>query len=168
MHRSKLHPYSITSSAIESTPDGMRPSLGSLEVDHELELGRLQDRQVAGLGTLENAARINASLVHGVPSRPRACRGVCRKTDQQLPALALEVMRTVTLSFEVNNRRAHSRRACVIHIKDEPAVVREPDQRLAALGPANREGCLMTGPLWENSQLGPTHCCRSCRRKNLR
>jgi hypothetical protein len=96
--------------------------LGSLEVDHELELGRLQDRQVAGLGTLENAVRINASLVHGVPSRPPACRGVCRKTDQQLPARALEVMGTVTLSFEVNNRRARSRRACVIHITDEPAV----------------------------------------------
>jgi hypothetical protein len=36
--------------------------LGCLEVDHELELGRLHDRQISGLGALQNSAGINANL----------------------------------------------------------------------------------------------------------
>src|SRR5262245_2313953 len=38
---------------------------GSLEVDHELELGRLQDRQVGGFFALENPARVDAALAIG-------------------------------------------------------------------------------------------------------
>jgi hypothetical protein len=36
---------------------------GGLQVDHQLELGRLQDRQIGWLGALEDAANIDASLV---------------------------------------------------------------------------------------------------------
>ena len=36
-----------------------------LEVDDELEFGRLLDRQVSGLRTLEDAARIDAKLSIG-------------------------------------------------------------------------------------------------------
>jgi hypothetical protein len=37
-----------------------------LEVDHELELGRLHDRQVGGLGAVENAADVNTHLAVGI------------------------------------------------------------------------------------------------------
>ncbi len=40
--------------------DAERPS--RLQVDDELEFGRLQDRQVCGLGALEDAADIGADL----------------------------------------------------------------------------------------------------------
>src|SRR3954447_441447 len=36
--------------------------LRGLQVDHQLEFGRLQDRQIAWLGTFENAASIDADL----------------------------------------------------------------------------------------------------------
>jgi hypothetical protein len=36
--------------------------LGGLEVDHQLELGRLHDRKVSRAGTFENAADVNAML----------------------------------------------------------------------------------------------------------
>jgi Peptidase family M23 len=39
--------------------------LGGLKVDHELELGRLHDRQIGGLFALENSARIDADLCDG-------------------------------------------------------------------------------------------------------
>ena len=39
-----------------------RPSAGGLEVDDQLELGRLHDRQFRGLGALEDAAGIDADL----------------------------------------------------------------------------------------------------------
>src|ERR1700730_12552738 len=37
--------------------------LGSLEIDDQLKFGRLQDRQVGGLLTLENPANVDASFV---------------------------------------------------------------------------------------------------------
>src|SRR6266487_3170949 len=40
--------------------------LGGLEVNHQLERGRLHPRQVGGLGALENAAGIDASLAIGI------------------------------------------------------------------------------------------------------
>src|SRR5262249_3648072 len=40
--------------------------LGGLEVDHQLELGRLQDWQIGGLGTLQKATRVNSRLTIGV------------------------------------------------------------------------------------------------------
>src|SRR5262245_23753427 len=40
--------------------------LGGPEVDHELELGRLQNRQVGGLGPLENVRGVDAVLPVGV------------------------------------------------------------------------------------------------------
>src|SRR5262245_31411271 len=36
--------------------------LGGLEVDHQLERGRLHHRQVAGLGAVENLSGVNADL----------------------------------------------------------------------------------------------------------
>src|SRR5262245_52094338 len=39
---------------------------GSLEVDHEIELRRLLDRQFGGLGALENSAGVFAKLPIGI------------------------------------------------------------------------------------------------------
>ena len=39
---------------------------GGLEVDHQLELGRSNDRQVGGLLALENAAGVDADLAIGI------------------------------------------------------------------------------------------------------
>ena len=54
--------HSITSSARASSVGGMVEAerLGGLEVDDQLDLGGLLDRQVGGLLALENAARIVA------------------------------------------------------------------------------------------------------------
>ena len=43
--------------------NGEAECLGGLEVDHELELGRLYDREVSGLFALEDAPCIKAGLV---------------------------------------------------------------------------------------------------------
>src|SRR6516225_1365292 len=40
--------------------------LGCLKVDHQLELGRLQDWQIGGSGTLQKATRVNSRLTIGV------------------------------------------------------------------------------------------------------
>ena len=40
--------------------------LGGLQVEHELELGQLHDRQVSGLIACENAAGIDAHLAIGI------------------------------------------------------------------------------------------------------
>src|SRR5215831_5765590 len=40
--------------------------LRGLEIDHQLELGRLQDWQIGGLGTLQKATRVNSRLTIGV------------------------------------------------------------------------------------------------------
>ena len=60
MHRSKLHRYSITSSARASTVGGTGEAerLCSLEVEHRLVLGRRLHRQVGGLLALEDAIDI--------------------------------------------------------------------------------------------------------------
>src|SRR5262249_48794515 len=42
--------------------DSEAECLGGAQVDHQLELGRLQDRQLAGLCALEDAAGIDAGL----------------------------------------------------------------------------------------------------------
>ena len=63
--RNELAPlHSITSSARASSVGGTsRPSiLGGLDVDDQLELGRLHDRQVSRLLTLEDTAGIDADL----------------------------------------------------------------------------------------------------------
>ena len=56
--------YSVTSSASSWIALGDREAKGirSLQVDYELELGRLQDRQIGRLIALEDAAGIDASL----------------------------------------------------------------------------------------------------------
>ena len=56
-------PHSITSSAIVSSVVGHLEAegFGGLEVEHELELRRLQHRQIGRLGALENAARLTRS-----------------------------------------------------------------------------------------------------------
>ena len=56
--------HSITSSARASSVGGTVEAEhpGGLEVDDQLELGRLHDRQVGGLGALENAAGVDADL----------------------------------------------------------------------------------------------------------
>jgi hypothetical protein len=59
--------YSITSSATARTGwNGQAQRLGGLEVDDQLELCRLHDRQVSGLLALQNAAGVNADLAIGV------------------------------------------------------------------------------------------------------
>src|SRR6266446_10648065 len=40
--------------------------LGGLEVDHQLDLGWLQDRQISRLGAVENLSGVNARLAIGV------------------------------------------------------------------------------------------------------
>ena len=62
--RTRLHVYSITSSAMASSVGGTVEAerLGGLEIDDELELGRLHHRQVGRLLALENAADIDAGL----------------------------------------------------------------------------------------------------------
>ena len=67
--RDELAPlHSITSSASGEQLGGTFEAerLGGLEVDHELELGRLHDRQVGRLLALENPAGIDAGLTIGV------------------------------------------------------------------------------------------------------
>ena len=61
-------PHSITSSARASSVGGTsRPSaLAVLQVDDQLELGRLQDRQVGWLLALEDATGIDAGLANQV------------------------------------------------------------------------------------------------------
>jgi hypothetical protein len=73
-------PYSITSSAMASSPGGkLRQSPGGVEVDHELELGRLHDRQVAGLLALENPADVHTGVAVGVAKgRSRVCESKTR------------------------------------------------------------------------------------------
>ena len=62
MNSRRLH--SITSSAgassVGGTVEAEHP--GGLGVDDQLELGRLHDRQVRGLGALEDATGIDADL----------------------------------------------------------------------------------------------------------
>ena len=63
--RDELAPlHSITSSARASSDGGMVEAerLGGLEVDDQLELGRLHHRQVGGLFALENPADVDAGL----------------------------------------------------------------------------------------------------------
>ena len=58
------HPphHSITSSALASSVGGTVEAerLGGLEIDDQLELGRLLDRQVGGLLALEDATGVDA------------------------------------------------------------------------------------------------------------
>ena len=59
--------YSITSSAGEhARRDGDAERLRGVQIDHELEFGRLHDRQVGGFGALENPAGVDADLTIGV------------------------------------------------------------------------------------------------------
>src|SRR5262245_37826458 len=62
--------------------------LGGLEIDHQLELGRLQHRQVSRLFTLKNAASVDAGLAKTV-------RKVRLVADQsaELDTLAVRVNR---------------------------------------------------------------------------
>ena len=59
--------YSITSSARASSVGGIVEAerLGGLEVDHQLELGRLHHRQIGWLLALENAPGVEANLAIG-------------------------------------------------------------------------------------------------------
>ena len=60
--------YSITSSARPSSGsrDGEAERLGGLEVDDQLDFGRLLDRQIGGLLALENPAGVDAGLAIGI------------------------------------------------------------------------------------------------------
>jgi hypothetical protein len=63
--RDELAPFhSMISSAMASSGNGMvTPSdLGNGSVDDQLEFGRLHDRQVAGLLSVEDAASVSARL----------------------------------------------------------------------------------------------------------
>jgi hypothetical protein len=58
-----LDRYWMTSSAVANSVSGIvRPS-GGLEVDDEIEFGRLLDRQIGWFLAFENAPGIDASLV---------------------------------------------------------------------------------------------------------
>src|SRR6516225_9427897 len=62
-----------------STPGGMLRRSGSLEIEHELELGWPEDRQVGGLFAFEDAADVESSLtiglrtVIGIAHQPACC-----------------------------------------------------------------------------------------------
>jgi hypothetical protein len=68
MHRSKNTPYSITSSAVASSVGGtVRPSILAVSaLMTSSNLPRLHDRQVSGLGALEDAAGIDSELAEGI------------------------------------------------------------------------------------------------------
>ena len=72
MHCSKERRYSITSSAMESTPAGIARLrvFAALRFDDQLELGRLHNWQVGGLRTFENLTGVDdADLTP--PAKPR-------------------------------------------------------------------------------------------------
>jgi hypothetical protein len=56
--------------------------LGSLEIDDQLKFGRLQDRQVGGLLTLENPANVDAKLRDTLQQRSRG-REPCGRSRQR-------------------------------------------------------------------------------------
>ena len=86
-------PHSITSSVMARSPGGtsMPSSLGGLQVDDELELGRLHDRQVGGLGALEDVAGIDADLtkhvrdVGSVAHQPAGCDKITIRISRRNP-----------------------------------------------------------------------------------
>ena len=55
------------------------PGVCGLEIDNQLERGRLQDGQVSGLVALEDLAGVNADLAAGMVPDPHLDRG--RPTD---------------------------------------------------------------------------------------
>ena len=61
MHHSSLLDY-LVGNRQQRFRDGDAERLGGREIDDELELGRLHDRQVGGLGAFENAPSIDANL----------------------------------------------------------------------------------------------------------
>src|SRR5262245_54253121 len=63
--------------------DGQPEGFGGLEVDDELELGRLLDRQIGGLGTLENLVHVNGSAPVEVKN-VRAIRHEATGVDMEL------------------------------------------------------------------------------------
>ena len=69
MHRSTQHLYSITSSARSEERLGncQAERLGGLEIDDQLELGRLLDRQVGRLRPSQNLV----DIVGGAPEQVR-------------------------------------------------------------------------------------------------
>ena len=75
--------YSITSSARASSAGGNgeaeRP--GGAEIDHQLEFGWLQHRQIGRLGALEDATGIDASLTIIPP--PAVCGRTCRLSRRE-------------------------------------------------------------------------------------
>src|SRR6266566_4185772 len=54
--------------------------LGGLEVDHQLELGGLHDRQVGRFGTLENSAGVDGLDDLYEPREPAASNGMDART----------------------------------------------------------------------------------------
>src|SRR5262252_5881410 len=58
--------HSITSSAASNSGYRETERLAGIEIDHQLELGRLHHRQIADLDALEYSSRIDAELTIGV------------------------------------------------------------------------------------------------------
>jgi hypothetical protein len=60
----ETYPYSITSSARASSVGGtvMLRGLRGLEIDDQLEFGRLHNRQVGGLSAFEDLIRVKSNL----------------------------------------------------------------------------------------------------------
>ena len=85
MHRSKQYLYSINSSAVTRSDgdDDDAERLRGLQVDHQFELARLQDRQIAWLSPFENSSDVVAGLaiavgnIRSVAHQPAAIAAIC-------------------------------------------------------------------------------------------
>ena len=122
MQRSKrcvrLHGYSITLSARPRNSCGDR--LGGLLIDHQIELGRLLDRQIRRLGALEDLVDKYGAA--------KGCVVVGTVADQ--PASLDEALE------RVDHGRAQLERAfedCIVQVEQAPGE--QNDQRAGALGP---------------------------------
>jgi hypothetical protein len=90
--------HSITSSARgeDRWRDCEAERLGGLQVDHQLEMGRLLDRQIGGLGALEDLSGVNAdlaissrearSIADQATGRGELAKAIDRRNDMVPPA----------------------------------------------------------------------------------
>src|SRR5262245_31011422 len=86
----------LVSDSEQSWREANAECLRGVQVDHELELGRLHHRQVAGLFALENAAGIDTSQAicisdaRSVAHQTADFREVARKIDRRHPMVSRE------------------------------------------------------------------------------
>src|SRR5262249_28632316 len=99
-------PYSITSSARARLRHGQAEGLGGLEIDDELEPGRQLDRQLARLGTIEDAIDIGGRTpvavgeVLAVADQSSGLYVLPEREDRRQPVLERELRDSLALLDE--------------------------------------------------------------------